>query len=98
MDVHNALDIYLYELKGSFPDESKPWTKPGMYYIGVSLGVDYYQYYYTEGKTLEELGINAKGLVPKSEYGKLPMYKLELMGNTLDYEQITFRQMDRGGN
>jgi len=90
-------DIYLYELTGGKVDEKKPWTKPGVYYLGVGLGGEHSLYYYTGGKTFEELGIE-EYIVPKSKYGKLPMYKLELTGNTIDYGQIEYRHMDQGFN
>ena len=92
------LNVYLYELKGLYPDETKPWTKPGMYYLGIDLGGLHEQYYYTAGKTPNELGINSAGLVPKSQYEKLPKYKLELTGNTIDFNHIIARQGDRGVN
>ena len=91
----SSFEIYLYELKDVYEDKEKPWKKTGNYYLSVDLGERSYRYYYTGGKTLEELGIKKENHVVKSDYSKFPMYKLELTGNSIDFSQIKAKQMDR---
>ena len=97
-DLGDFINIYLYELKNFDEDKTKPFTKPGTYYLGVKLGKEHERDYYTGGKTFQELGINASSWVLDSEYRKFPQYKLELTGNTLDMNQIKSIRGDQGYN
>ena len=77
-----SLDIYLENSDG-------PWNKPGEYYIFL-FETDQFGYYYTNGKSIAELGIED---YPKSDadYKKLPKYNLRTKDNIIDFQkQILF--------
>ena len=73
-----SLDIYLENYDG-------PWTKPGEYYIFL-YETEQFGYYYTNGKSMVELGIED---YPKSDadYKKLPKYNLRTTGNIIDFQK-----------
>jgi hypothetical protein len=59
----------------------KSWTGNGSYYINVDLDDD--EYYYTNGKTFAELGING----PEDAH-KLPKFNISSANSTIDLSKF----------
>jgi hypothetical protein len=59
----------------------KPWTGTGSYCLEINMSG--YRYYYTNGKSLVELGIDVSG--PDSDYDKLPKYNISSANSTIDF-------------
>ena len=81
--VHNgSIDLYLYDYY-----TENPWTEPGEYYIKIGDGS---KTFYTEGKSLNELGIKppdyGSGIL-SADMKKFPTYNLKATGNTIDYSK-----------
>ena len=95
-DITNGkIDVFLETNLGI----GEPWNESGEYYISLTILDDDYHSFFTDGKTLEELGIklDKNGSIETGEmdwrdreYRKLPKYNLMATGNTIDFgKQVT---------